>query len=283
MGAQITAITGLQNLTNLQDFRADWNALETIDLSGLTNLTYLDVSDCEELGSTGLKSMNITGCTALQSLYIDDNDFSAGFPDLSSCTSLQYFDADQCILQGSIDLSNLPALKGFDLSGNTNLTEIIISSTQPLGNGQNVNFGNCSSLTQTALDNILQQLASSSVSNGYIYFENTDIPSLERGIPALATMVDNKGWSLQADTYSETKTTTDVYGTSGEACTALTNNQTIGLYVYTGTNVEVGNRIFTDSRLHYPVTDGFIGNVNDGLYYQVSGSNGLIVASGSCV
>jgi hypothetical protein len=283
MGAQITAITGLQNLTNLQDFRADWNALETIDLSGLTNLTYLDVSDCEELGSTGLKSMNITGCTALQSLYIDDNDFSAGFPDLSSCTSLQYFDADQCILQGSIDLSNLPALKGFDLSGNTNLTEIIISSTQPLGNGQNVNFGNCSSLTQTALDNILQQLASSSVSNGYIYFENTDIPSLERGIPALATMVDNKGWSLQADTYSETRTTTDVYGTSGEACTALTNNQTIGLYVYTGTNVEVGNRIFTDSRLHYPVTDGFIGNVNDGLYYQVSGSNELIVASGSCV
>jgi hypothetical protein len=283
MGAQITSITGLQNLTNLQDFRADWNALETIDLSGLTNLTYLDVSDCDELGSTGVKSMNVTGCTALESLYIDDNDFSAGFPDLSDCTSLTYFDADQCSIQGSIDLSNLPALTGFDLNGNTDLTEVIISSTQPLGDGQNVNLGGCSSLTQTALDNILQQIASSSVSNGYMDFGNTTIPSLERGIPALATMVDNKGWSFDADTYSETKTTTDIYGTSGEACTALTNNQTITLYVYTQTTVEVGNRIFTDSRLHYPVTDGFFGNVNDGLYYQVSGSNGLIVATGSCV
>ena len=282
MGAQITAITGLQNLTNLQDFRADWNALETIDLSGLTNLTYLDVSDCDELGSTGVKSMNVTGCTALESLYIDDNDFSTGFPDISTCTALTYFDADGCRLAGSIDLSNLPALNGFDLNGNTDLTEVIISSTQPLGDGQSLYFGGCSSLTQTALDNILQQIASSSVSNGYIDFGNTTIPSLERGIPALATMVDNKGWSFDSDTYSETRTTTAIYGTALEACTALGNNETGTFYVYTGTTIEAGNRIFNDSRLHYHITDGFFGNVNDGLWYEVSGSNGFIVASGSC-
>ena len=286
MGAQITSITGLQNLPNLQEFRADWNALETIDLSGLTNLTYLDVSDCDELGSTGVKSMNVTGCTALESLYIDDNDFSAGFPDLSSCTSLQYFDADQCGISGSLNLSNLPALKGFDLYDNGELTEVIISSTQPLGDGNNLNFAACS-LTQTALDNILQQLASSSVSNGYIDFSqdgggNNALPSLERGIPALATMVDNKGWSLQAESYSETRTTTAIYGTALEACTALGNNETGTFYLYTQTTTEAGNRIFTDSRLHYPATDGFFGNVNDGLWYEVSGSNGFIIASGSC-
>ena len=283
MASHLISITGLQNLPNLQNFNADWNALETIDFSGLTNLTYIDVSDCEELTSTGLKSMNVTGCTALTDFRIDDNDFSAGFPDISTCTSLQYFDADQCGLSGSIDLSNLPALNGFDLNGNTDLTEVIISSTQPLGNGESLYFGGCSSLTQTALDNILQQLSSGSVSGGYIDFQNSVIPSLERGIPALTNMYNNKSWNFDANGYSETKTTTDIYGTSGEACTALTNNQTITLYVYTQTTIEGGNRIFTDNRLLTPVSNGYFGNVDDGLWYQVSGSNGFIVASGSCV
>ena len=289
MGAQITAITGLQNLTNLQDFRADYNALETIDLSGLTNLTYLDVSDCDELGSTGLKSMNVTGCTALESLYIDDNDFSAGFPDLSFCTSLQYFDADQCGISGSLNLSNLPALKGFDLYGNGELTEVIISSTQPLGDGgRNLNFSACS-LTQTALDNILQQLSSGSVNGGNIDFSqdgggNNALPSLNRGLPAFRNLVVNKGWNYTIDGYFETITATTVYSSSAEACTALGNNETSNLYIYTGTNIEVGNYIFTDTDLLYPVPAGFIATAGDGSWsYQISGSNGLIVSQSACV
>lgn len=182
MGAHLISIAGLQNLPNLQNFNADYNAFQTIDFSGLSNLTNIDISDCEELGSTGVKSINVSGCTALTDIRFDDNDFSAGFPDFSDCTSLDYFDADQCILQGSIDLSNLPALRGFDLSGNTDVTEVIISSTQPLGDGESVYINNCSSFTQTALDNVIQQLASGSVSNGYANFNNTDVPSLERGV-----------------------------------------------------------------------------------------------------
>jgi Leucine-rich repeat (LRR) protein len=42
MQAKITSITGLQNLTNLQEFIAEYNSLTTVDLSGLTNLTYVN-------------------------------------------------------------------------------------------------------------------------------------------------------------------------------------------------------------------------------------------------
>lgn len=283
MASLLVSIAGLQNLPNLQNFDADYNVMQTIDFSGLTNLTEIDVSDCDQLDSSGLKSINVTGCTALAELRMDDNDFSEGFPDLSSCTSLQWFDADGCSLEDSIDVSNLPALTGFDFSSNPNLTEVIIASTQPLGDGNGVSLGGCESLTQTALDNILQELASGSVSNGYIGFGNTTLPSLERGVPAFRTLVVDKGWDYDADGYSETRTATTAYSSSVEACTALGNNETSTLYVYTGTNIEVGNHIFTDSRLHYPVTPGFIAIAGDGSWsYEVSGSNGLIVSQSAC-
>jgi len=49
MATVITSITGLQNLTNLLTFNADWNSLQTVNLSGLTQLTNVDISDCDTL------------------------------------------------------------------------------------------------------------------------------------------------------------------------------------------------------------------------------------------
>jgi hypothetical protein len=286
MSTNIKTITGLQNLPNLQTFEADYTSLVTVDFSGLTHLTNIDISDCFD-GDTSddtLTSFNVTGCTALEELLVDDSNFSAGFPDLSSCTSLQYFDADQCNLEGSLDLSKIPALRGFDLSDNSDLTEVIISSTQPLGNGRSVSLGGCESLTQTALDNILQQLSSGSISNGYVNFGNTTIPSLNRGVSAFRTLVVDKGWDYDKDGYSESRTATELYETAGEACTALGNNETGNLYVYTGTNIEVGNYVFYDANLLYPVSgSGFIAIAGDGSWsYQISGSNGLIVSQSAC-
>ena len=283
MASLIVSITGLQNLPNLQNFNADWNALETLNLSGLTNLTNVDVSDSAELTSTGLKSIDVTGCTSLQTLYVDDNDFSAGFPDLSDCASLEWIDFDQCGLTGSINLSNLPALQGFDLSGNTDLTSVIISSSQPMGT-RSINLSGCSSLTQTALDDILQQLSSGSISGGSISFQSSALPSLNTGLPALRNLVDDKGWSYSNDgNYSQAINITEVWPTSGEACTAITNNFTGNGYIYTGTSVVDGNRVFTDNDLIYPMENGYFGNFDNGLWYQVSGGNGTIIASGSCV
>lgn len=285
MSVEITSIRGLTNLTNLTRLEIDNHAISgTLDVSGLSNLESLDASDNDRLDSTGIKTLNVTGCTSLRTLSMDDNDFSAGFPDLSDCTSLEFIDFDQCHLQGSINLTNLPDLKGFDFNGNTNLTEVIISSEQPLGSdGYTINLFGCSSLTQTALDNILEQLSDSSVFSGWINFQNTVNPSLQRGIPALRVLSVDKEWDFGSSDYAQSVNTTDIHTTSGEACDAIANNLTGNQYVYTGTTIQVGNRIFNDNLLLHPMENGYFGNFDDGRWYQVGNGNGTIIASGSCV
>jgi uncharacterized protein YjbI with pentapeptide repeats len=110
MGATVTSFTGLQNLTNIQEFKADFNSLTSIDLSGMSSLIEVDLSDNDvpDESTSSLSSVNLSGCTSLERLYLDDSDFSAGFPDLSDCTSLYLIDFDQCNLVGSVDISNLP-------------------------------------------------------------------------------------------------------------------------------------------------------------------------------
>ncbi len=282
MGAGLTSITGLQNLTNLQDFRADWSFLTSIDLSGLTNLTYVDVSDQDAAvgGANCLASINLSGCTSLQSLYIDDNDFSAGFPDLSDCTSLRYFDIDQSNLVGSVDLSNLPALEGFDMNGNTGLTEVIISRTQPLGdNGTEILLNDCA-LTQTVVDNILLELASGSVSNGYIQIDagdnGTNAAPGQVGRDSLF-ILNSRGWSFDVTPGNHTMLTLAYESTSGSVCASSNLGS---YYIVSGSNLQVGNKLFQNADAWQPVIDGWY---SDGSFkLEVSGS-GTIISSGSCV
>jgi hypothetical protein len=203
--ASLTSITGLQNLINLERFLAEEHNLTSVNFSGLSNLLHVDVGDNELPGSStpSLTSINLSGCTSLTYLRLDDSDFSAGFPDLSDCTSLTYIDFDQCGLVGSVDVSNLPVLEDFDFEGNTELTELIISSTQPLGiGGQELLINDCA-LTQTAVDNILVALADSEITNGYIKIDNdsggTNAAPGAAGLAAL-TILDGKGWSYDVTT-----------------------------------------------------------------------------------
>jgi hypothetical protein len=141
----------------------------SVDLSGLTNLTWVDISDCDRINSvsSSLTSVNLTGCTGLIELRLDDSDFSEGIPNLTGLSSLEWIDMDQCGLVGSINLSFLASLRGFDLSGNSSMTEVIISSTQALCDGQEINLFGCG-LTQQSVDNILVALSTNGVSGGYI-------------------------------------------------------------------------------------------------------------------
>ena len=199
MATVITSITGLQNLTNLQNFNADYNSLTTIDLSGLTNLTYVDVSDNDTLAGEGdpsLTSINVTGCTALENLYIDGSDFSAGIPDLSSLTSLIYFDMDRCGISGDIDISasSFNNLTGFDFYGNTGITSV----TLPEANLNSVNLEN-TALTETAVNNILQWLNGSSVENGYVDLSG-GTSAIPTGNGATAkTSLQGKGWTVSVN------------------------------------------------------------------------------------
>jgi len=211
MAASVTSVTGLQNLTNLQNFNADFNGLQSVNLSGLTNLLYVDISDNNTPGGgpKSLTSVNLSGCTALQQLRLDDNDFSAGIPSLAGLINLVWFDMDQCDISGSIDLSGLPSLEGFDLNSNIGITNVTVSSSQPLGDNWEVLLNN-NALTQTAVDNILVELAANSINNGYLQLDDgTNAVPGAAGLAALTTLT-GKGWSCDVNSTPTTTTTTTI-------------------------------------------------------------------------
>jgi hypothetical protein len=194
MSARITSITGLQNLTGLVSFYADWNSLTSVNLSNLPNLINVDISDNNISGTdeNSLTSVNLSGSTAIEELRLDDSDFSAGMPDISGLTnSLRILDMDQCQLSGVIDLSQFSALTSIDFGGNVNITSV----TLPEANLDNVDFDN-NALTATAVDYTLQWLAGSSVENGYVDLSGgTNAIPTENSAAARAILLD-RGWQV---------------------------------------------------------------------------------------
>ena len=195
MATVITSITSLQNLTNLQTFNADWNSLQTVNLSGLTQLTNVDVSDTELIDGSGnpsLTSINLSGCTALEQLRLDDSDFSAGIPDLSGLNNLQNIDMDQCGIAGALDISasSFNALTSIDFSGNS-----ITSITLPEANLTNVDL-NGNALTEEVVNNTLQWLDGSGVENGSVNLAGgTNAIPTGTGLTA-KTNLQGKGWNV---------------------------------------------------------------------------------------
>ncbi len=194
MATTITSITGLQNLPNLATFNADWTSLQTVNLSGLTQLTTVDVSDTIKLDDSGhsLTDINLSGCTALEQLRLDDSDFSAGIPSLAGLTSLTFFDMDQCSISGAVDISasSFNALTSFDLSGNAitsiQLPEALLNDVILYNNA----------LTEEGVNNVLQWLDGSGVENGYV-----DLSGGTNAVPTGAgltskTNLQNKGWEV---------------------------------------------------------------------------------------
>lgn len=195
MSAAITSITGLQNLNNLQRFVADWNSLTSVNLSGLANLTYVDISDNEVPGTSihSLTSVNLSGSTAVTELRLDDSEFSGGIPNISGLTSLEYLDLDQSNISGVLDFSSFSAMYGVDVSGNQELTSVIISDTQPI---DNFNAFNCA-LTETAIDDILVVLSNNGVSNGSAYLAGgTNAAPSATGLAA-KTILEADGWYVE--------------------------------------------------------------------------------------
>jgi hypothetical protein len=285
MGAALTSITGLQNLTNLQRFVADDNNLTSVNLSGLSNLNHVDVGDNElpGTGTNSLTSINLSGCTSLTYLRLDDSDFSAGFPDLSDCTSLEYIDFDQCGIVGSVDVTNLTSLETFDFAGNTELTELIISSTQPLGGGGELLISDCA-LNQTAVDNILVALASGSVSNGYIRIDNdfgdgTNATPGEAGRESLLILSD-RGWSFDVANGNHTMLTLAFEALEADIC-ASANTGTY--YIADESSIAVGNKLYTNQDAWNPADAGWYRLDGDGsIKFEVSGTYGEIISVDPC-
>jgi hypothetical protein len=288
MGAALTSITGLQNLTNLQRFVADENNLTSVNLSGLSNLNHVDVGDNELPGTStkSLTSINLSGCTSLTYLRLDDCDFSAGFPDLSDCTSLTYIDFDQCGLVGSVDITNLTVLEDLDFQGNTELTELIISSTQPLGADNKEIYINDCALTQTAVDNILVALASGSIEGGDLYIGNTneEFPGTNAapgaaGREALLILSDRE-WSFDVVDGNHTMLTLAFEALEADIC-ASANTGTY--YIADESSIAVGNKLYTNQDAWNPADAGWYRLDGDGsIKFEVSGTYGEIISVDPC-
>lgn len=201
MGARLTSISGLQNLTNLTNLQLGWNSLTEVDLSEMPTLIEVDISDQNSPNAEDkncLTSVNLTGCTAIEILRLDDSDFSNGIPDISDLIALQYIDLDQCAITGAVDLSSFPSLKGFDLSGNTSLTSVTILDTQPLGDGQSIDIYGCA-LLPSVVDNILIAIAANAINNGYV-----DLAGGTNAIPGVAGLaakvtLEGKSWTVDVN------------------------------------------------------------------------------------
>ena len=201
MGARLTSITGLQNLTNLTNLQLAWNSLTEVDLSGMSSLITVVIRDQNSPNIEGqncLTSVNLTGCAAIETLRLDDSDFSNGIPDISDLITLQDIDLDQCGITGTVDLSIFPSLKGFDLSGNTSLTSVTILDTQPLGDGIFVYIHNCA-LLPSAVDAILIALAANTINNSTVTLDGgtNAIPGVA-GLAAKVTL-EGKGWTVNVN------------------------------------------------------------------------------------
>ena len=196
MATTITSIRGLQNLNNLELFSADFHSLQTVNLSGLTNLLTVDISDNLTLdgSSKSLTSVNLSGCTALQQLRLDDSDFSAGIPNFTGLVNLDTLDMDQCDITGSIDLSMLSSLNYLDLNGNTDLTSVTI----PVSNLDSVYIYD-TALTEAAVNDILQRLDNNGITGGNVELDGgTSAAPTGAGITAKDNLIA-KFWSVSTN------------------------------------------------------------------------------------
>jgi len=199
---RISAFSNLQVFTNLSVFNADDNFLTSADFSGMTSLNQIDISDCFDPDTEDecLTTVDLTGCTSLQRLFIDDNEFSAGLPSLAGLTNLRELDVDGSQLSGTIDLSMLPNLEWCDLSSNPSITNVIISSSQPIGNDDSRLDINGASLTQESVDAILVALSENGVTDAdYVNLSGgTSAAPSATGLAAIEVLEDN-GWNVSVN------------------------------------------------------------------------------------
>jgi hypothetical protein len=121
-GAQVTDATGLQYLTSMEILDLTFNALNTIDVSRMTNLIYLFVQ------GNHLTSLNLSNNTNLRTIEANENAITA--IDVPPSTSLSALILDNNLLS-EVDLSMLPELTFLSL-WNNNLSQIDIRANKKL-------------------------------------------------------------------------------------------------------------------------------------------------------
>ncbi len=99
-GKSISNLQGIKYFTALKELRCYNNPMTSLDVSGITALTYLDCAPTDSYTGTKLTSLNVSGCTNLETLYCSSNNIS------------------------SLSVSDFTNLKNLDCSYNTSLTTL---------------------------------------------------------------------------------------------------------------------------------------------------------------
>ncbi len=106
----VKSLKGIEYCKNLEELECDFNAITSLDLSGLSKLTYVDCS------YNLLKEVKLTGCTSLAQYYGNVNE-SLGALDFNDCPNIQMIQAYKNALK-TFNVSDFQKLVYVDVSQN---------------------------------------------------------------------------------------------------------------------------------------------------------------------
>lgn len=132
----ISSLEGIKIFRNLKNLECDFNAITSLDLSGMDKLEYVNCS------YNKISSLKVQGCTGLMQLYANVNELAS--LDLSSCDNIKFVQAYKNSLS-SFELKDKAELGYLDVSQNS-LTSLKVSGCPKLG------ILNCGSNSLTKLE-----------------------------------------------------------------------------------------------------------------------------------
>ncbi|PQJ72408.1 DUF7619 domain-containing protein [Polaribacter butkevichii] len=131
----ISDLTGIEAFINLTSLNCSFNDLTSLDVSALTQLTFLDCSNNINYNNfsgnfIGISNLTLPNTNTLNTLNVNNNNLAS--LDLTNQTSLTTLTANQNVLS-SLDLSNQTSLTSAIVNNNS-LTSLILTNTSLLQN-----------------------------------------------------------------------------------------------------------------------------------------------------
>jgi len=121
-GKSISNLQGIKYFTALKELRCYNNPMTSLDVSGLTALTYLDCAPTDSYTGTKLTSLNVSGCTNLETLLCYNTNISS--LSVSDCTNLKKLDCHNCPNLTLLSVFNKSSLNTLNCSNCTALTSL---------------------------------------------------------------------------------------------------------------------------------------------------------------
>ncbi len=160
----IKSLSGIQIFRNLKNLDCDFNALTSLDLSGMENLEYLNCS------YNSLTTLNLSGCVSLKQIYANVNKLKS--LELSGFDNLLFVQAYKNEFT-SFTVTGLPELAYLQIDQNS-LTKLKVHDCPELGN---LNCGS-NSLATLDLKNLPKLYTLGCYNNSLTSLDVADFPEL---------------------------------------------------------------------------------------------------------